>query len=526
MSALIYLAIPEELAAQADSFCATEETGPQPPPPPPQTDCFNVDSIITDCTPVYVKANFHFFLNDDCGGSLDPNPGNTGEFWLSDWAYEWPGSAEGYGHAERVIREMNDLMENNQVQAHSGATEAPCVPLRFVLGDVLFHCVNDDRVFGTNFDFTHYNEEYGSNAPPGMNIYYVWRTDGASGEGNTYGLGLQIASLWSNLTLHEFGHNFTLDHTFVFNGNDGCSDTPNESFPGWWDRDCDGLSDYNEQNWPCWETLPATDPWCTGKLCNGTIQYSPCCDEANIYNNFMGYNGSQNAITACQIRRMLTALGKNFPCDIIAQVGGECPPPSPVLGVLPLDLVTEDCSFCLQGNASMNDEDYKLQIFELPVNSTPILFHSTGWEEGPAGKFCFSGAHGFLYGMKSNTNYQAVLTVKNACDVEKSVTIEFETPDFDCSEPNDPNGGHALQINPNPGSSQITATITLQERSPIWLMATPTSYAGQSQMLHQSVNQNEGASSVNFSVASWSAGVYSIRLVSSYGIINQQFIKQ
>lgn len=32
--------------------------------------CFDIDSIFQNCIPVYVKVNFHYFVNDNCSGNV------------------------------------------------------------------------------------------------------------------------------------------------------------------------------------------------------------------------------------------------------------------------------------------------------------------------------------------------------------------------------------------------------------------------------------------------------------------------
>jgi len=41
--------------------------------PSSTNDCFLVNDVQSNCTKIWVKINAHFFLEDDCSGTLDPS---------------------------------------------------------------------------------------------------------------------------------------------------------------------------------------------------------------------------------------------------------------------------------------------------------------------------------------------------------------------------------------------------------------------------------------------------------------------
>ncbi len=477
--------------------------------------CFDVQEVIANCTPVYVRLNFHLFVNDNCTGSFDVN--NIAADWPQEGAYAEDNQRFNHGIAERMVYEINQLLENNHPQKLPGgmyATTAPCVPLRFALGAVLVHC---DKKFRDQQSWRDYENKYGKYAPPGINIYYSRHTGGASGEAETFGPGILIGYPSATLILHEIGHALSLAHTF---SGDGCADTPDDGFN--WDKNCDGdFYDMKESRWPCGELLPAGSDWCSGVKC----QISPCCDSNNIYNNFMGYNPSQNAITACQIEKMMTTLSTRYPCEYFVQIGGDCPPPEPILGTLPLELTATDCFFCLQGAASINDDAYQLSIQAIgnPLDTVP--FYRTEWQGGPVGKFCFytlQNATQTLHPIQANTQYQAILTVKNTCEKTAETIYSFTTPDFQCHEM----AGQLPHIAPNPARDSVMMSLEVPAKGPVCVIANGLANQEAPRILWQEPNQKAGPFALEFSVSSWLPGIYSIRFISDSGSIEQGFIKQ
>jgi len=501
--------------------------------------CFDLEEIIGYCIPVYLRVNFHLFVNDDCTGAFDPNH-ITSALPQEAAFYEatQPGNR---GIPERMIYEMNQRLINNQPQKLDNgeyAESAPCVPLRFVLGNVKIHCnyaYRDAGNFG-NF-FTSAEAAFGQQEKDGINVYYVKPDGDYSGAAHPSTSGVLIGYPDAGLTLHEIGHALNLNHSFPESAVDCPDEMPDGGEGVNWDKNCDGdIADYQEADWPCGELLPSINGWCTGenlacpdpKPAPPPVFGSPCCDPNNVYNNVMGYNPSKNALTACQVEIMLDFLNTNglVSCDYIVQIGGSCPPPAPVLSIIPLELSVEDCSFCLQGSASMNDDHHKLEVYEL-INNSYTLVQSTSWIQGPAGKFCLPALGAQVYGvspLKSETQYKAILYVKNGCDAVENAELEFSTPDFNCQPPQQ---GPRVKLVPNPATGgTVTAELSLPGKSPVWLTSTYLGGGGGSNLLYQSSEQNDGDTFVNFDVTSWPTGIHSISFISSYGVVNESFVKQ
>jgi Pregnancy-associated plasma protein-A len=503
----------------AQNYCGTTSSGEQTTPNQNSTPCFDVNTIIAECTPVYLRVNFHLFVRDNCTGSFDINNYNSVP---QEAAYFEANQPFQHGIPERVITEMNELVANNKAQMLPGcacATTIPCVPLRFVLGDVQVHC---DETFRDQQSWNTYQNTYGQFTETGINVYYSKHPDPrVSGQGELDGEGVMITSPWAQLLLHEIGHNLSLNHTF---GDDGCTDTPLEGVA--WDRNCSGTNvGQFETNWPCWELIPPTDPWCLGTQCPLLPENkSPCCDPCNIYNNVMGYNHSQHSLTACQINRMLTRLANNYTCDYIAQIGGDCPPPAAVLDILPIEFSETDCRICLQGGASMNDDSYKLEYFDY----TGQLVYSSGWRNEKVGKFCVgvrSGSAPHLFNLLPNHDYTAVLTVKSECGTEDSKILEFKTPNPKCEKhPGDE--VEEFKINPNPSKDVFTISFQMLHSSPITVLASNLSQIEPNKILFQSENQLEGEVTLPLDASNWTVGLYDIQLISNNGIIHKTFTKQ
>ena len=83
--------------------------------------CFDVDQVLLNCTPVYVRINFHFFTDTDCDGNIQiTNSTQTQAFRI----------------AENLLNEANGVLSANQVQWHVTGAVAICNPIRYVLSGV------------------------------------------------------------------------------------------------------------------------------------------------------------------------------------------------------------------------------------------------------------------------------------------------------------------------------------------------------------------------------------------------------
>lgn len=414
-------------------------------------DCFEVDEVQDNCDKVWVKMNLHFFLEDDCSGNLHPTLPHIDTSTVHTV----------YQKAESLINWFNLKLENNnqqwnQVTLWDIDTEQPaqCVPIRYALSGVYVHC-NTTARNTTGQSVSYFKNNFSVDGSSEFNAFFVeWKptsTLDATGQADGIpGIAFTLENFSSGVFNHEFGHCANLRHAF---DEDFCDDNPRirfkvdfncdndilDNFPGP-APDYEGVGSENTWRW-CWSFVTSPNPMdydANGTLdyadaCNAPCFVEPCCDSLYLNNNVMayiGYNGSHGAFTACQITRMLNTLsGQNY-CDYIEQVGGECPPPMANVHVSPIEDVSEDCSYCFQLMASMNETEYKVEI----LTTSNTLIYNHGWKSGEAWQFCISKSPkystSYMHGLQPNTNYKLRLTLKNACDTETFEDYTFRLPEL------------------------------------------------------------------------------------------------
>ncbi len=360
-----------------------------------------------------------------------------------------------------------------QFQSNDPPGEGACVPIRWVLNDVIFHCDSlwkERGVFTSRDSFprpSDVNNQFGLNTDTEYNIYIMTHNE-ASGEAN--GLGGSANSMVTNgfsrgLFNHEMGHVLGLRHSWGF---DRIDDTPETAFD--FDLNCDGTISSSEMNLQCWNNFASQNPipsWnhSTGSFPNACdagppcAEQHPCCGWTNQNNNFMAYNAHNDCCGACthgQIRVMVQTINDDQ-CDYIEDIGGDCPPPMPILEVLPVQNMYEtNCSFCFYIGASMNETAYKMEFFEAASHT---LVHTTGLLPGPAPKtYCIdvsgktlSWANGFQAG----TDYIARLTVENGCGNQKEKELQFTLPS-NCIPKNPPTFDWLKMPAPNPHNEDFS----------------------------------------------------------------------
>lgn len=120
--------------------CGMEEPTSPPVPDTQKNHCFEVDLIQETCTKVWVRINVHFFLDDNCGGTLDP-------LGLEDIPIE-----DAYKVAEEWVESANEQLGDLYPQWiqiplwHSmwndpaNVKPAQCNPIRYALSGVYIHC--------------------------------------------------------------------------------------------------------------------------------------------------------------------------------------------------------------------------------------------------------------------------------------------------------------------------------------------------------------------------------------------------
>jgi hypothetical protein len=532
---MLLSSVGSSLYAQGFDCGTTEPASPPSNGSSTESTCFDQSAIIANCTPVYIRMNFHFFVNNDCSGSFDVNStGPNDPDWPQTEAFQDPDRPFQHGYPEFVVNAMNAKMANNLPQKLAGgvfAPTAPCIPIRFVVGDVRIHC---NQAHKNTTSWSTLQSSYGQFARPGLNVYYSRPSvTGATGQANGIpGTAARILVDDTKNLLHEAGHVLGLAHTFPGPNNDGCLDTPAEGVD--WDKNCDGSIVGNERN-PCGNLFPPTDPWCTGTHCsNGAAILSPCCDPNNVYNNLMGYKADDVAITECQIGKMLSALNTSTLCPWVVAIGNCGPPAAAVVGFVPQEQIIDDCSFCLQGAASMNETEFRWQVSRVESNGSLTLFLDTGWKAGEAGELCLSpDAQRLGHRISKNTTYSVTLRVLNECTGEDTNTIRFTTPAYGCDDdivvggpidipPDDP------KIYPNPGSGSGTVfyEASLTNAGPVTLRASRVNAIDPPAVIYSNNNQPAGPFTIEVSTATWQNGVYRFQLQTNAGVMTTNFVKQ
>jgi hypothetical protein len=431
---------------------------------------------------------------------------------------------------------MMELMESetqwNQAEWNRVVTTPGPTYFRYILKGVYIHCITAAKV--STYDHTSLK----INATDEMNIFLV----SFPGEviGATYGAGAIRQEVLDNWCVgHEVGHQFGLAHSFE--GIPPDSQCPDMWTQAWaWDDDCNNTTNsingfrcwssdtYYERNVPPNTTKENIDVNSDGILTvppdfierpcepEWTPQgvhpcyRHPCCEWRRQDNNIMGYSSwSRNqeycALTPCQLGIMLHRASTSM-CSYIEKVGG-IPPPSAFISILPSDDFRENyCSYCLRLEASMNDAEYKLDIYD---NTTSNLLTTTDWLEGPAELYCIKTikektSHSTWFGgFLPNHGYTAVLTVRNEEDEEDSFTLEFTTPETNCNllTPQD------FTVSPSPIIQPlIIFHYDLPFTADVNIFAAH-SYHGMYGLLSTVDNQIEGGHDLSINTSTWYSGI-------------------
>jgi len=437
--------------------------------PSSTNDCFTVNDVQSNCTKIWVKINMHFFVEDDCSGTINPTRPDIDTNTIRT----------AYQKAEDLINWFNYKFEINHQQWNQISLwdidtiqPAQCFPIRYALSGVYVHCNSTARdTSGTHL--TYFKNNFGVNLSSEFNAFFVEWIGNPGGQADAVpGKAFTAEDFSSSVFNHEFGHCAGLNHSFV---GDGCSDTPAIFFPVNYNCDSDTTDIFNPGL-----GAEAALRQCFGLVLSGSMDYDsnnvvdyqnvcnpppgclpePCCLSIYQNNNVMaysGYTGSDGAFTACQINKMLNILSGTNYCPYIEQVGGECAPPMANIHVFPDESVSEDCSYCFQLAASMNEEEYKVEI----LTTSNTLIYNHGWKTGQAWQFCISKSpkysYSYMHGLQPNTNYKLRLTLKNACDTETFEEYTFRLPEL-------PLGGCAVapalyeitNVYPNPFTTSLT----------------------------------------------------------------------
>lgn len=386
-------------------------------------------AMMENCQPAYLRVNVHWFLDDDC--SLQLNNPNLPKA-TRDNIYEL---------TQEMIFEANDMWVNIADNKYYRAKEAPipsksvCMPLQYVLDEVYVHC--DAKAQKTRVGFRKFYP-YNIDDDQVMNIFVSNVKGSTSGFAGGHGHMLVVENMNAGLFNHEMGHNFDLRHAYANESanaqtSNGCMDVYIPE-PFKWDKDGDGKYEVNNRRGNCWDHLPGGDKNKNGKgdYCEGKYKANPhpCCDWSRQDNNIMSNsawasNPRYVAITPCQIEVVMNNIAEHK-LHFIEQVGG-CPPPAPVIGILPTPLNDGPCSSCLHLEASQSLDTYRIAILQ----GVDTLFTTPELHTAPPA-LCLdaSSSHPDWYrNLNQNETYSLLLTGRNTCGNQRSTTKRFMLAD-------------------------------------------------------------------------------------------------
>ncbi len=147
-------------------LCGTEEPVQNLLPPSESLDhCFTVQTIFDNCTKIWLRVNIHFFLDDNCEGTLDP------------LGIETISPEKAYEVAESLINSANDRLENNREQWNQVPWGVPpdqtryCVPFRYLLSGVYVHCSTTATNTSAFYFSSYFQPNFGVNVTSEYNCY-------------------------------------------------------------------------------------------------------------------------------------------------------------------------------------------------------------------------------------------------------------------------------------------------------------------------------------------------------------------
>lgn len=514
-------------------------------PPVPSSDppCIDVQEVMTNCEEIWIRVNMHFFLDDNCEGDLAFGTGDKD--WCEQYQPDYlPGcdlSADNAAYiAEMLINRANAFAQNmsnnlpfpNEL-AYNGVppqdAKPICMPIRFLLNNVYIHCdsyYQNDSIDPSKF------EDYQTNSETEINIFNTNFVEyaGSSGYAGYFAnYFVNSAFAWSApwTFIHEFGHQMNLRNTWQEFPE--INDTKPTSWS--WDHDCNPSTPPKTGN-ACWDSEPIYTPIDDKKPgCNNPLFFNnhPCCSWDNQTSNLMAYsgwasNGDYATISQQQMVIMLNTINSFF-CSKVVVVDPSCPPPSANIVIPPLTGQGDDCVYCINLGASMNESQYEISFSRI-INGTAQPLHNTGWVSKTAGKYCIS-----LNRLKQNSNtleggftgggtYKITLKVKNECGQEATKDMTFTLPiPKNCGDVLVPK----LEFVPNPVERGMVA-LKLTTENPIngtLIFKHPIYGSYGTQSISTS---SAGTSEIFVNTSSWYEGINYAFLVTDEGIFSSTVI--
>jgi hypothetical protein len=208
-----------------------------------------------------------------------------------------------------------------------------------------------------------------------------------------------------------------------------------------------------------------------------------------------------------------------YNCSLVEKIGG-CAPASAFITQTSQDIINDkECRSCLILEASVNEEEYELKIFE-QIGLNEILVYDSGWKHGKAERFCFRS--GFAPGLflKPATNYIAYLEVRNACS-ENNFRYPFKTHVTDC-------GNVPFEISnmrPSPATDQLYAELIVSGETERITIVAKNLQDGTNYLLKPQQNFPTGVNALNFDISTLKCGSYALMIIGTELISEFNFIK-
>lgn len=540
---------PSQVYPQALLECGTDQL-PQHAVDSPvmDTSCFNLQYVLDNCVPVYIRTTVHLFADDNCDGRVRLSP--TKEYdsdgnWTGNYINEDVTQVDGLQQAEDLIDNMNAFNEaigrnhewyNDIVPVDPADQSGPqCFPVRYVLDDVIIHC-DSDRQSNSFTTVDDYTDDFGSGSQYDIFIYELTSTGSSTPSGASY---LREASHNSGSFspanhVHEAGHSFGCKHTFT-PGDDGCADTWN---PGWSWNGCEG-NEARSSDVSCRWTISSSDDRCDDEC---AIPH-PCCGWDFQTNNVMSYSGFGDwpgeykedgswkngaNMTACQMELQLWTIRDHL-CDIVYddQIGSPCPPVAANIGALPTSDGGLECPPCFYLGTSDNEYQHQLVLMDESGNQ---LFNS-GNIINEAGQFCLNatqdkdGNWHWPYELTSGQSYTLLLSVQNECGDSDTETHNFSLGNPHCyiSTPVTPSLVLGL-IAPNPSNGMITVDLDVVSAGNLSVYGVHTYSQTEYGAIHCEYKQ-AGPQSVQIDISNWQSGPNTLIFELDGHIIGQQITK-